>query len=225
MNRRLCLAVLVATLVATARGWAEDSPLDALKQQMQQMQQQMEHLQQKIKDLEEAKPSQRDATTSSSGQTSAPPAVVQAPAPVPATSPWLPSQPIALAGAGANYINISLVGDTVFGWSTTPDVEAIEGAHHDPSQRGFTLQAAELTLDGAVDPYFKALATIPLVVEPGGDFYENFILPFSHDEVVHGKGSLLGKMPGYCVAEICQPAPSLWLHVLPSGEKASFYGQ
>ena len=58
-------------------------------------------------------------------------------------------------------------------------------------------------------------------------YSEDFILVFSHDEVVHGKGSMAGKMPGMSLEDkFCQPSDcftALWMG--HPGKKLLFMGR
>lgn len=67
------------------------------------------------------------------------------------------------------YMNVGFVAITNGGWSSERDVESLQLGDHDPQVRGFTIPNTELTLDGAVDPYFRGFATVLFKLNPEGE--------------------------------------------------------
>jgi hypothetical protein len=70
--------------------------------------------------------------------------------------------------ATGGYMNIGFVALTDAGWSTEPNVGAIQVGDHDPHVNGFSIPNVELTLDGAVDPYFKGFSNIVYKLDKDG---------------------------------------------------------
>jgi hypothetical protein len=67
------------------------------------------------------------------------------------------------------FKNIGFVGIADAGWSSEPDVGSLQWGDHDPRVRGFTLPNVELTLNGAVDPYFQGFANLVYKIDEEGE--------------------------------------------------------
>lgn len=79
-------------------------------------------------------------------------------------------------------IDLSLDVMTAAGASTADDelIDVLQAGGHDPRRRGFTLQQAELSMVGAVDPYFRAeghLAILEDAIELEEAFAQTTSLP------------------------------------------------
>lgn len=104
---------------------------------------------------------------------------------------------LSLGGGRLQLLDLSLEVLAAAGWSdaTNDQLGLLEGGGHDPRRRGFTLQQAELSMAGAVDPYFTGEAHLVYFIDPEGEsrfeLEEAFVTTTSLPFGLHERGAQL----------------------------------
>lgn len=191
-------AFALALALAPLGARAEDPELEALKRQMEALAAENREMRGTISELRQEVRSARDQARAAED-------TARAAAATPAVSASPGEPPLLQTSAGGlrlQLMDVSLDVLSAAGWSSAPDDDLadLQGGGHDPNQRGFTLQQAELSFMGAVDPYFLGEAHVIYFVDPEGEsnfeveeaFVTTTQLPFGLHE--HGLQLELGQM-------------------------------
>jgi len=150
---------LVASLAVGVVSAQETNEVELLRRELREMREHMQVLEQKLGSIEQKS------------------VVVAAPVATPPETPpvgssaWKPADALRVAKGGA-YVDVSMVATFAVGASTASDIQGgTQLGGHDPNQRGFTVQGAELNLQGAVDPYFRGNANVVFQLDSGGESF------------------------------------------------------
>lgn len=215
------LAVALLAAAASAEGDAARDEED-LEGRIEALEQQNETMQETLRELREELARQRAATPdapaagAAAGDGAATPAAeglaAGEPAAEAAPADWVPvpiyaeaaaqtsavaSDPLftrSMGRANLQLLDLSFDALAAVGGSTAgnAELEVLQGGGHDPRQRGFTLQQAEIGLKGAVDPFVTGEAYLVYFLDAQGasqfELEEAFLtttaLPFGLEE--HG---------------------------------------
>lgn len=158
------LAFAVLTVAVSAQPVPPATEVDRIRTELNELRERTEQLERALERIESTEGQPQVAPSPATPATAVPtaPSTPAAGGPLP---PWSPGQTIPLLRAGPAYVNVSLSSLIDIGTSTTPDIESLESGAHGPVQRGFSLPAVELALDGAVDPYFQGFSSIALSLD------------------------------------------------------------
>ncbi len=138
--------MLVASVLAVSAVRAQETnEVEQLRQELREMRERMQLMEQKLGNSE--------------SKSAVPAVAIVADIPPPAKK-------------AGSYMDIGMVTTFAAGGSTANDIEGgTQLGGHDPNQRGFTVQGAELNLQGAVDNYFRGNANILFSVDAAGESF------------------------------------------------------
>jgi hypothetical protein len=167
---------------------AEAPADDPIAQQIQAVLEENRQLRTRLEALEAEVRSARDDAAAARALAESPPSSARS---APVSAGPIGEVPLG-GGASLQLLDLSVDTLTSVGTSSVPDdvLEDLEAGGHDPRRRGFNFQNLELSLLGAVDPYFDSEVHLIYFIDPEGEsqfeleeaFATTRMLPFGLEE-------------------------------------------